>query len=243
MPTSGGSRLKPVILVSAGFLVGLAVAVGFYASKPAYPLRGDKPGTTYRFTTTVTKVVDGDTVVLANGLHLRYRNIDTPETVFMREAPQPFAIKATERNRALVEGKTVTVEITPENTDKYGRLLGTLILPDGRHVEEVLAEEGLGKVVEFDKDDPALQMLKSAQSAASAAGRGVWSRTANDTGVKYIASSTSKIYHVPTCPKAANIKPENLAEFVNEEDAKASGRTACPTCMGKVPEIPESLSE
>ena len=243
MAANVGSRLRTVILLSAGFLAGLAATIGYYASKPAYPLRGDKPGTTYRFTTTVTKAVDGDTVILANGLHLRYRNIDTPEMVFVREAPQPYAIKATERNRALVEGKTVTVEITPENTDKYGRLLGTLILPDGRHVEEVLAEEGLGKVVEFDKDDPALQTLKSAQAAASAAGRGVWSRTANDTGVKYIASSTSKIYHVPGCAKAANIKPENLAEFVNEEDAKASGRTACPTCIGKVPESSATVSE
>ena len=233
MPASGGNRLKSIVFVSVSFLAGLAAAIGFYASKPSYPLRGEKPGKTYRFITTVEKVVDGDTVVLANGLHLRYRNIDTPELIFVREAPQPFAIKATERNRALVEGRTVTVEITPENTDKYGRLLGTLILPDGRHVEEVLAEEGLGKVVEFDRDDPGLQMLKSAQAAASAAGRGVWSRTAADTAAKFIASSTSKIYHVPGCAKAANIKPENLAEFVSEEDAKASGRTACPTCMGK----------
>ena len=47
------------------------------------------------------RVIDGDTVVLADGERVRYIGMDTPER------GEPFFDEATEYNRRLVEGRRV----------------------------------------------------------------------------------------------------------------------------------------
>src|SRR2546422_6017479 len=59
---------------------------------------------------TVSRLVDGDTIhVLIDGqdYRLRYIGIDTPETLDPRRPVECFGKEASERNRQLVEGKTV----------------------------------------------------------------------------------------------------------------------------------------
>ncbi len=65
----------------------------------------------------VTRVIDGDTIEIEGGYHVRYIGIDTPEIgeLYYREAA--------EANRNLVEGKKVYLEKDIEDKDEYGRLL------------------------------------------------------------------------------------------------------------------------
>jgi len=65
----------------------------------------------------VTKVIDGDTVVLSSGQTLRYIGMDTPE----RE--DCFFEEAKRANEELVLGEVVKLEKDVSETDKYKRLL------------------------------------------------------------------------------------------------------------------------
>jgi len=126
----------------------------------------------------VIKVIDGDTVILENGEHLRYLGIDTPEIrkkvagkwIFM---PQPFSLQAKEFNKNLVEKKFVRVEFDVEKRDRYNRLLGYVFV-DKTFVNERLVKEGLA-IVSF--KPPNLKYLKrflKAQEEARFNKKGLW---------------------------------------------------------------------
>jgi len=65
----------------------------------------------------VTRLIDGDTIEIEGGYHVRYIGIDAPEK------GEPFYGEATEANRNLVEGKKVHLEGDVEDKDDNGRLL------------------------------------------------------------------------------------------------------------------------
>ncbi len=65
----------------------------------------------------VTHTIDGDTIEIEGGYHVRYIGIDAPEK------GEPFYGEATEANRNLVEGKKVYLEKDVEDKDDNGRLL------------------------------------------------------------------------------------------------------------------------
>ena len=72
----------------------------------------------------VIRVIDGDTIELANGERLRYNDIDTPETVHPSKTIECYGPEASAKNKELVEGKIIFVELGNPKKDKYGRLLG-----------------------------------------------------------------------------------------------------------------------
>lgn len=65
----------------------------------------------------VERIVDGDTIVLSSGSIVRYVGITAPEN------NEPFEKESTEKNRKLVEGKTVNLEYDNYKADKFGRIL------------------------------------------------------------------------------------------------------------------------
>jgi micrococcal nuclease len=65
----------------------------------------------------VKRVVDGDTIVLADGRHIRYLGINTPEY------GEPFWKEAKAYNALKVRGTSVTLEFGEISEDKYGRTL------------------------------------------------------------------------------------------------------------------------
>lgn len=71
----------------------------------------------------VTGVIDGDTIEIEGRIKVRYIGIDAPETVHPEKPVEYFGKEAAEKNRELVEGKTVRLERDVQDKDKYGRLL------------------------------------------------------------------------------------------------------------------------
>jgi micrococcal nuclease len=122
----------------------------------------------------VIRVIDGDTLVVADGRTVRLLGIDTPETHNPSlRGPQPFGDTATLRLSALVQDRTVILERDATDTDHYGRTLRHVWV--GRAlVAELLAREGLGHALAIPPDTRHAERIRAAQAAAKAAGRGIW---------------------------------------------------------------------
>ena len=142
-------------------------------------------------------VIDGDTVVLADGQHVRLLGINAPELGKDGAPDQPLAAQARVGLAVLVEKRRVTLIFEREHHDHYGRLLAHLLLPDGSDVEQILLREGLAWAVAVPPDVKSLPVYLAAENEARAAGRGVWSEpayaptpvnrlTKNDTGFRFI---------------------------------------------------------
>src|SRR2546421_5832 len=55
----------------------------------------------------VARVIDGDTILLANHARVRLLGADSPETKHPHLPPQPWGAEATEFTRAFIDGKPV----------------------------------------------------------------------------------------------------------------------------------------
>lgn len=131
------------------------------------PFTGLMPGEPPGEPALVTRVIDGDTVELANGERVRLLGLDTPET------GQPFYQQSKTWLRARLEDQTVTLEPGPEDKDKYGRLLRYIWLGD-RLVNLELVELGLGAVYMMEPEEAHYQDFLQAESRAREAGLGIW---------------------------------------------------------------------
>ncbi len=123
----------------------------------------------------VTRVIDGDTIEIENGAHVRYLGIDTPETVHPDEPIQPFGMEATNRNKEIVEGKMVYLQKGTRDVDEYGRLLRYVYTEDGTFVNAELVAEGLAKASIFDVNDWYSQTLVQLEQYARMKKVGLWS--------------------------------------------------------------------
>jgi endonuclease YncB( thermonuclease family) len=97
-------------------------------------------------------------------LKVRLYGIDTPEYT------QPFGTRARQFTAALVLQQEITVVI--RGTDRYRRLVGEILLPDGRNLGQELLRAGLAWWSQrYAPRDTVLQQL---EAEAQQATRGLW---------------------------------------------------------------------
>ena len=124
----------------------------------------------------VTRVIDGDTIVVLIGgteYRVRYIGIDTPETVHPTRPVQPYGPEASEFNKKLVDGETVFLERDVSQTDEYGRLLRYVWLGD-ELVNAVLVREGYAQVATYPPDVKYQHVFLELQREARDKKRGLW---------------------------------------------------------------------
>lgn len=140
----------------------------------------------------VVKVVDGDTFTCRlegkEEVKVRLIGVDTPEST-----DNPKARRDAERTgrsleqiismgklakdftkSLLPEGTTVYLEFDVQTTDRYGRLLAYVWLPDGRLLNEVLIREGYAQVYTVPPNVKYQERLLDAQRRAREEGKGLW---------------------------------------------------------------------
>lgn len=122
----------------------------------------------------VLAVIDGDTLVIEGGEHVRLLGIDTPETHHpgMR-GPQALGPEAALRLEALVAGRQVRLEADRQDRDHYGRLLRHVWI-GRRLVAQILAREGLAHVLIIPPNQGHAERLREAAATAQARNRGLW---------------------------------------------------------------------
>ena len=161
---------------------------------------------------TVTRVVDGDTVVISTGETLRYIGIDTPETVKPGTPVECYGKEASAKNKELVLGKTVTLERDISETDKYGRLLRYIYVGD-TFVNDYLVRNGYANASTYPPDVKYSVRFKEAEKEARENKRGLWSDNPcmSESNLTNLSNSTNsscqikgninfkgeKIYHNP----------------------------------------------
>ncbi|MGE5274738.1 MAG: thermonuclease family protein [Verrucomicrobiota bacterium] len=136
-------------------------------------------------------VIDGDTVVLANGEHVRLVQIDAPE---VQERECYGARARSVLRRLLPPGTTVRVESDPrlDRVDRYGRLL-RYVLRGPLNLNLELVREGAATVWFYDHDRGRYAgQLLSAGRAARAARRGLWGACPGTPFDPYHAADTGR---------------------------------------------------
>ena len=120
-----------------------------------------------QFTGKVVGISDGDTMsVLREGkaVKVRFYGVDAPEKA------QDFGTKARQLTAALVFQTEVTIVI--HVTDRYGRIVGEVLLPDGRSLSQELVKAGMAWWYRpYAAKDTTLAQL---EAEARAAQRGLW---------------------------------------------------------------------
>lgn len=135
----------------------------------------------------VDRVVDGDTLLLSNGIRVRLMGIDTPETVKPGSEVEPFGPEASAFTKESVArvGNRVYIRLDCDRFDKYGRNLAFVYLgesdaADVIFLNEELVRAGLAKaIMTFNYSMSIKRRLYKAQKEALENRRGIWSLPEN----------------------------------------------------------------
>ncbi len=104
----------------------------------------------------VSRVIDGDTIVLSTGEHIRVIGENTPE-----KKEKGFK-EAKKRLEELVLNKEVELEAEKRDKDKYGRLLRDVYI-NGKLVSEIMIEEGYAEVLIYSPNNKYEERLEQAR--------------------------------------------------------------------------------
>lgn len=153
---------------------------------------------------TISRVIDGDTIELTNGKKVRLIGIDTPETKHPTKPVEYFGKEASAFTRQLLQGKQVRLEYDVQETDRYGRLMAYVYLPDGTFVNKILVERGYAQVSTYPPNVKYEQVFLQALREARANNRGLWVKQSSERGppeVQDKPSSGTQVYVTRTGSK------------------------------------------
>lgn len=116
----------------------------------------------------VIRVADGDTITVSDAYdqqhRIRFAEIDAPES-----PDQPYYDKATQYVIDRVAQRPVTIVV--KDKDRYGRIVGEIILPDGNSLNRELVAQGFAWWYRQYSHDETIGVL---EAQARTARRGLW---------------------------------------------------------------------
>jgi micrococcal nuclease len=161
-------RIPLAVVVAAAAV--LVLAAGWRRSHPSGPITHG----------VVTRVVDGDTVIVSAGGRdedVRLLGIDTPETVDPHRPIGCFGPEASAFTKHLLTGRRVRLEYDREQRDRYGRYLAYVYREGGRplFVDARLVALGYARTLSIPPNTRHAALLAQLEREAALAGRGLWS--------------------------------------------------------------------
>ena len=126
----------------------------------------------------VTKVIDGDTIVVEGGYHVRLLGIDADERGY------PCFQQAKERLEELILNRKVRLVKGSSDTDRYGRCLRYVFLGQ-KNIDLELVKDGLAVARFYNEEEEYRQEIQRAEKEAIRQGIGCkWSGSAGEQSVQ-----------------------------------------------------------
>ena len=157
-------------------LTALLAAAGCSGSSPALPAPTPTPAPTPPPASgplLVTRVIDGDTIVVEVVGTVRLIGVDTPEPVHPREPVGCFGPEASAFTRSVATGQMVRLEYDVDRFDRFERTLAYIYLPDGTFLNAALVQQGYGRAYTF-FPFRYLEEFRALEREAREARRGLW---------------------------------------------------------------------
>ncbi len=220
--------MKKIFLIVLSMLLAASLILNLFIILKTTSLFSKKKVTVK---TTVTKVIDGDTIDTIDGERIRFYEINAPE--YPKDC---LGIDAKTRMEDLVLNKKIFLEKI--GRDNFGRTLAYVYL-DKLLINETMTDEGLAY---FEKGKTMTEnslKIEQSQDKAKLAGRGVWSsfcQTKKENCFikgNYRSAGNSRIYHTPDCYNydRITIKPGTSDRwFCSEDEAKKAGFRKSSDC-------------
>jgi len=124
----------------------------------------------------VVGVVDGDTVVLDNGIEVRLVGLQAPKLALGRHNFEdwPLAEESRQAMLALSMGERVSLYYGGARRDRYDRALAHLQRADGLWLQEEMLDRGMARVYSFADNRAVVPRLLAIERAARRRGLGIW---------------------------------------------------------------------
>lgn len=153
----------------------------------------------------VSRIVDGDTVVLENQQHVRLIGLDTREMNSSNKQDRLWAQRATDALETMLQNRSVTLLAGADRKDRHGRLLAHLQLADGSDAAQRLLAEGLAVAVAVGANTACADANLVIETKARADDQGLWkhkglwwsdqqARLAKARGFYLIRSMVTKVF-------------------------------------------------
>lgn len=135
-----------IAIIIAGLIIGGAIYFGLTEfKKESQDNRGEVTECLAPSEVIVTKIIDGDTIVVEGGYHIRLLGIDADESGYPCYGP------AKTRLEELVLSKEVRLEKDETDIDQYGRCLRYIFLDD-QNIDLQLVKQGLAVARFYEPD-------------------------------------------------------------------------------------------
>ncbi|KPV41004.1 hypothetical protein AN478_03450 [Thiohalorhabdus denitrificans] len=122
----------------------------------------------------VERVLDGDTLELANGTRVRLIGLNAPEVAHGGDPAQRGGPEARRFLRDLLAGRRVRLERGAEETDRYDRTLAHVFTADGTSVNALLLRRGHAHVAVHPPNLSRVADYFAAERQARRDRRGIW---------------------------------------------------------------------
>ncbi len=127
----------------------------------------------------VREIVDGDTLVLDGGTHVRLVGIQAPKLPLGRAGFRSWPLA--EESKALLDiltrGKSLRLSYGGRRIDRHGRLLAHLEDGEGRWIQGEMLTAGLARVYSFADNRSRVAEMLALERKARARALGIWSKS------------------------------------------------------------------
>ncbi len=156
--------LQKALLWSAFFVSGFWISAAHASCEPEGPGR----------LVSVRHVIDGDTLVLADGARVRLIGVNSPELGYRGARDEPYAQRARQWLQQRVLNKPVRMMVGKESRDRYGRTLAHVVDSTGMLLAQGLIAQGLGYALGIAPNTDLADCLFAREREARAGLRGLW---------------------------------------------------------------------
>jgi len=124
----------------------------------------------------LARVLDGDTIVLDDGRHVRLIGVNTPERAHYGHREEDGAVTATRFVERFLGDSPLRIGVGQDPLDHYKRTLAHVFRADGRSLEAALLDAGLALQIVIPPNLSLAGCFHATEERARAARRGLWAK-------------------------------------------------------------------